>query len=298
MRLLDQAWIGRALFVSGAAKSKARDILTTNLANWWHPPRLVHAERPNLANWWHPPRLVHTDRPNLANWWHPPRLVHAERPNLANWWHPPRLVHAERPNLANWWHPPRLVHADRPNLANWWHPPRLVHADRPNLANWWHPPRLVHADRPNLANWWHPPRLVHAERPNLATYFAWRLFLWMPRKMWLMRLTCPDCGTKEELRSKGLYKRVRSVVDVTDVSYLAAGYMGCGSCKGTFIAWDLRILNQLPEGVRARFPVVLTYKYACDRAVIAALRARTLGNSPTALGTACRRPTARHTCAR
>ena len=58
--------------------------------------------------------------------------------------------------------------------------------------------------------------------------------------------------------------------------------MDCRSCKGTFVAWDLRILDQLPEGIRARFPVVLTYKYACDRAVIAALRARTLGNSPTA----------------
>ncbi|KAI0231538.1 hypothetical protein LSAT2_018107 [Lamellibrachia satsuma] len=44
-----------------------------------------------------------------------------------------------------------------------------------------------------------------------------------------------------------------------------------------------RILEQLPDGVRARFPVVLTYKYACDRAVIVFLRARTLGNSPGAM---------------
>ena len=101
--------------------------------------------------------------------------------------------------------------------------------------------------------------------------------------MWLMRVTCPNCGSDEELRSKGLYRRVRRVIDVTDVYYLAAEYMDCRSCKGTFVAWDLRILDQLPEGIRARFPVVLTYKYACDRAVIATLRARTLGNSPTAM---------------
>ena len=163
MRVLDQAWIGRALFVSGPAKGKARDVLTTNLANWWHPPRLVHTAR-----------------------------------------------------------------------------------------------------------------------PPLAAYFARRLFLWMPRKMWHMRVTCPNCGSDEELRSKGLYRRVRRVIDVTNVYYLAAEYMDCRSCKGTFVAWDLRILDQLPEGIRARFPVVLTYKYACDRAVIATLRARTLGNSPTA----------------
>ena len=162
MRVLDQAWIGRALFVSGPAKGKARDVLTTNLANWWHPPRLVHTAK-----------------------------------------------------------------------------------------------------------------------PTLAAYFARRLFLWMPRKMWHMRVTCSNCGTDGELRSKGLYRRVRRVIDVTDVYYLAAEYMDCRSCKGTFVAWDLRILDQLPEGIRARFPVVLTYMYACDRAVIATLR--TLGNSPTAM---------------
>ena len=64
---------------------------------------------------------------------------------------------------------------------------------------------------------------------------------------------------------------------------LAHTSLDCRSCKGTFVAWDLRILDQLSKGVRARFPDALTYKYSYDRAVIAALRARTLGNSPTAL---------------
>ena len=43
------------------------------------------------------------------------------------------------------------------------------------------------------------------------------------------------------------------------------------------------MLNQLSDGVRARFPVVLTHKYACDQAVVTLLRARTLGNSPSPL---------------
>ena len=59
--------------------------------------------------------------------------------------------------------------------------------------------------------------------------------------------------------------------------------MDCRACSGTFIAWDHRILSQLTDGVRARFPVVLTRKYACDQAVFAFLRSRTLGNSSTAL---------------
>ena len=43
------------------------------------------------------------------------------------------------------------------------------------------------------------------------------------------------------------------------------------------------MLSQLPDGVRAHFPVILTRKYACDRAVIGLFRSRTLGNSSTAL---------------
>ena len=43
------------------------------------------------------------------------------------------------------------------------------------------------------------------------------------------------------------------------------------------------MLAQLSDGVRARFPILMTRKYACDESVIAILRSRTLGNSPTAL---------------
>ena len=43
------------------------------------------------------------------------------------------------------------------------------------------------------------------------------------------------------------------------------------------------MLSQLSKGVRARFPVLLTHKYACDQSVVDLLRSRTLGNSPTAL---------------
>lgn len=43
------------------------------------------------------------------------------------------------------------------------------------------------------------------------------------------------------------------------------------------------MLEQMVAGMRARFPAVLTWKYAADEAVISLLRARTLGNSPTAM---------------
>ena len=43
------------------------------------------------------------------------------------------------------------------------------------------------------------------------------------------------------------------------------------------------MLAQLAEGVRTRFPVILTYTYVCDQAIVSLLGACTIGNSPTAL---------------
>ena len=59
--------------------------------------------------------------------------------------------------------------------------------------------------------------------------------------------------------------------------------MDCRACSGMYITWDSRILGQLSDGVRARFPLLMTRKYACDQSDIALLHSRTLGNSPTAL---------------
>lgn len=43
-----------------------------------------------------------------------------------------------------------------------------------------------------------------------------------------------------------------------------------------------RILSQLHESLRAKFPVILTRKYACHVSVVSLLRSRHLGNSTTA----------------
>jgi hypothetical protein len=53
--------------------------------------------------------------------------------------------------------------------------------------------------------------------------------------------------------------------------------MYCPSCVGTFLAWDDRIMCQLTDGHRARFPIVLTRKYACDQSVVSLLRSRDHG---------------------
>ena len=59
--------------------------------------------------------------------------------------------------------------------------------------------------------------------------------------------------------------------------------MDCGTCKGAYLAWDHRFLCQLLGGMSCRFPIVLTHKYACGMAVVVLLRARTAGNSFTAV---------------
>ena len=138
-----------------------------------------------------------------------------------------------------------------------------------------------------LKSWWYPPPTPAPNTnalPCPEDYFLRRLFLWMPKRMWGVDLKCPRCtDPQRSLMSKGLYTRVRMVLDIKDFYYLAAEYHSCKGCNGTYIAWDRRLLQQLPVDVVSRFPVVLTYKYACEVSVVSMLRARSLGNSSTAL---------------
>ena len=76
--------------------------------------------------------------------------------------------------------------------------------------------------------------------------------------------------------------RVRTVIDVESRYYLASEYLECLSCNGTFIAYNSRLTEQLPDALKFQFPTVLKRKFATDKSVVAMMRARTLGNSPTA----------------
>ncbi|XP_037604663.1 uncharacterized protein LOC119475744 isoform X2 [Sebastes umbrosus] len=73
--------------------------------------------------------------------------------------------------------------------------------------------------------WWYPPlrSLTSSAIPALEQFFGHPLFLWMPRKLWRVRLLCPhpDCG-KSELTSAGLHQKVRQVVGVSSSYYLAS----------------------------------------------------------------------------
>ena len=54
-------------------------------------------------------------------------------------------------------------------------------------------------------------------------------------------------------------------------------------CNGSFVAWDDRVLCQLPPSARAQYETVFTWRGAIDTELVESLRTRTCGNTPTAL---------------
>ena len=133
----------------------------------------------------------------------------------------------------------------------------------------------------HLQLWWFPPQPQHTGYPQPQHYFNKPLFLWAPYRMWRTLFKCPRCP--KSLTSKGLYNRVRTVLDVKGSYYLACEYLECSECSGTFQTWDNRLISQLADHVAARFPCLLTYKFACDKSVIIMMRSRHIGNSAASI---------------
>ncbi|CAL8358257.1 unnamed protein product [Merluccius merluccius] len=134
----------------------------------------------------------------------------------------------------------------------------------------------------DLRLWWYPPqpRPSYTQPPaSPAAFFACRLFLWTPLRLWGVRPTC--CN--KALTKCGLYRTIRRVLDIDGWYLMATEYLECRRCKKKVAAWSQEVVGQLGEGHRAQFPAILTYKLACDRRVIIQLRERTRGNSPTQL---------------
>ncbi|KAH3890652.1 hypothetical protein DPMN_014737 [Dreissena polymorpha] len=117
-------------------------------------------------------------------------------------------------------------------------------------------------------------------KPGVDRYFARPLFLWMPCKIWRLKLVCPHAHcNKRELISAGIHQKVRQVVDVSGFYNMASEYLQCTDCDRKVISWSHDILSQLDVGHRVQFPCILTAMLACDMQVILLLRNRGLGNS-------------------
>ena len=129
--------------------------------------------------------------------------------------------------------------------------------------------------------WLYPPQLkTPAGKPRVDDYFLQKAFLWMPRRMFRIPVCCTRCN--RPLISKGLYNRIREVIDTDCRYYLLTEYLACSRCKDptpTYMGWSPDVLNQLDSGHKLLFPAILTHKATCDRKVTTMLRGRTLGNS-------------------
>ncbi|XP_073714915.1 uncharacterized protein [Misgurnus anguillicaudatus] len=130
--------------------------------------------------------------------------------------------------------------------------------------------------------WWYPPPvpLKTSSAPSLENYFGHPLLLWMPRKLWQLKLTCPhpDCQ-KDLLTSAGLHQKIRVVIALNSMYFVASEYLACRRCKRKVISWSHDIVSQLDIGHRVQFPCILTSKLACDFQVVCLMRQRGLGNS-------------------
>ncbi|XP_019729959.1 uncharacterized protein LOC109518521 [Hippocampus comes] len=100
--------------------------------------------------------------------------------------------------------------------------------------------------------------------------------------MWGVKLACPDCN-HDRLTGGGLYKTVRRVLNVRGWYFMGTECLECLKCHRKYSAWEENIRKQLHISKQLMFPAVLTYKLACDKAVISLMRTRSLGNSATQL---------------
>ncbi|RVE72561.1 hypothetical protein OJAV_G00039730 [Oryzias javanicus] len=138
--------------------------------------------------------------------------------------------------------------------------------------------------RDSLQLWYHPPQpaLVYNQAPTPSRFFGHSLLLWMPYRLWRVRVLCTNSACVQyPLSSGGIHKRVRQVLDVDRYYNLATETLICYKCRSSYLSWGPQILSQLDLPHRSEFRVILTRKYACDIRVIRLLRERGLGNSPT-----------------
>ena len=70
--------------------------------------------------------------------------------------------------------------------------------------------------------------------------------------------SCTSCDGI--LTGAGVYRKIRTVLDIDRSYYLVTECTKCNKCKKGFVSWSPVILNQLNPGHKAHFPAVLTYR--------------------------------------
>lgn len=115
----------------------------------------------------------------------------------------------------------------------------------------------------HLDLWYHPPRpaTLYHQAPTPDRFFAQRLLVWMPYRIWKVRLQCtnPDC-TGHQLCGGGLHRRVRQVLDIDSFYNMVTETLICTRCRSSYLSWGHAVLQQLDRAHRSEFRVILTRK--------------------------------------
>ncbi|XP_035988143.1 uncharacterized protein LOC110367754 isoform X2 [Fundulus heteroclitus] len=162
-------------------------------------------------------------------------------------------------------------------------PPSLCTEDAPPEDERWITQALFKiGSQDDLQLWYYPPQpgpLYH-QPPSPERFSALPLFLWMPYRLWEVKLVCPSpaCGG-HQLTGAGLHRRARRVLDVDRIYIMVTERLTCTRCKASQLSWSQAVLQQLDVAHRSEFRVIMTQKYACDVRVVRLLRGR--GFSPT-----------------
>ena len=79
--------------------------------------------------------------------------------------------------------------------------------------------------------WHYPPKQDDPTiKPKPGKQFLRRLFLWMPYRGHNLEIECPNCP-KKRLSSRGIYNKMRQVLDQKDYYWLGTEMLECGNCK-------------------------------------------------------------------
>ncbi|MEQ2180248.1 hypothetical protein GOODEAATRI_033924, partial [Goodea atripinnis] len=115
----------------------------------------------------------------------------------------------------------------------------------------------------HLQLWYFPPQpsLLYHQAPTSARFFAHPLLLWMPYRLWKVRLLCTVQACKYPLSSGGLHRRVRQVLDIDRFYNMVTETLICSKCCRSYLSWNREILEQLDMTHRSEFRVILTCQY-------------------------------------
>ncbi|MEQ2183259.1 hypothetical protein GOODEAATRI_030909 [Goodea atripinnis] len=107
----------------------------------------------------------------------------------------------------------------------------------------------------NLKLWYYPPQpspLYH-QAPSPDRFFTHPLLMWMPYKLWKVKVVCTNPCGGTQLTGAGLHKRARRVLDFDRIYTMVTETLTCAKCNASHVSWSQALLQQLDLAHRSEF---------------------------------------------